>query len=96
MDDETSLLTVRWEEGGELIVEELAKVVLANRGGWATVAFLAREKDKENGTFEDPKVIVRRYRRRAKGGHEVTAKLSLPMEQAKALAEAIAGWSASR
>mgnify|MGYP000959905356 CR=1 FL=1 len=93
MEEETAGLTVRWEESGELVVEELAKVVLAARGGWATVAFLAREKDKENGGFEDPKVIVRRYRRRAKGGHEVTAKLSLSMEQARALADAVTAWS---
>jgi hypothetical protein len=90
-EDELRGLSVRWEENGELVVDELAREVLAAKGGWATIAFLVREKDKENGTFEEPKVVIRRYRKRAKG-FEVTAKIALPMEQAEHLVEAIAAW----
>jgi hypothetical protein len=91
-DEDLTGLTVRWEEDGELVVDELARVVLSAKGGWATLAFLVREKDRENGQFEDPKVVIRRYRKRAKG-FEVTAKMALPMEQAETLAQTITRWS---
>lgn len=77
-------LTVRFEEGGVVQVEELAKVVLASSPAWATLAFLARERDRETGALRAPRVSLRRYKKR--GGRFVVDKHFTLTNRAQALA----------
>ncbi|MDP2343911.1 MAG: hypothetical protein Q8O67_23340 [Deltaproteobacteria bacterium] len=63
--DPTAGLTVRFEENGVVQVEELQRAVLSSTPAWATLAFLARERDATTGEFRAPRVSLRRYKRRA-------------------------------
>lgn len=54
-------LSVNYEEEGQVVVEELDKLIL-HRGSWTTVLFLYRERDK-TGEFGPPKAGLRRYQK---------------------------------
>lgn len=92
--DPTAGLTVRFEEDGVLQVEELARAVLGVSPTWATVAFLARERDRASGAFRAPRVSLRRYKKR--GGRFIVDKhfTLTHAGQARALQAALAGWFA--
>jgi hypothetical protein len=91
-DDPIGALTVRFEDGGQLQVDELGKAVLAHSPTWATIAFLARERDPATGAFSSPRVSLRRYKRR--GGRFVVDKHFTLTNgaQARALMTAIGSW----
>ena len=55
-------LTVNYEEDGQVVVEELDKLIL-HRGSWTTVLFLYRERDNKTGEFGAPKAGLRRYQK---------------------------------
>jgi hypothetical protein len=82
--DPIDALTVRFEEGGQIQVDELGKAVLAHSPTWATIAFLARERDPATGAFSSPRVSLRRYKRR--GGRFVVDKHFTLTNGAQALA----------
>lgn len=63
MSEAIDLLTVNWEEEGELKVKELKKHVLT-KGAWATLMFLYQEMDPKTKTYREPKITIRRYRKR--------------------------------
>jgi hypothetical protein len=63
MSEALDQLTVNWEDGGELRVKELKRHVLS-KGAWATLMFLYQEFDKKSGEFKEPKITIRRYRKR--------------------------------
>jgi hypothetical protein len=88
-------LTVRFEEGGVLQVDELDRVVVAVSPMWATIAFLARERDRATGVWRAPRVQLRRYKRR--GGRFVVEKhfTLTGRTQADAVAAALQGWFAA-
>ncbi|MBM4282396.1 MAG: hypothetical protein FJ137_17130 [Deltaproteobacteria bacterium] len=87
-------LTVRFEEAGVLQVEEIDRVVVACSALWATVAFLARERDRSSGTWRSPRVQLRRYKWR--GGRFVVDKhfTLTGRAQADAVGAALAAWFA--
>jgi hypothetical protein len=90
--DPLAELTVRFEEHGVVQVEELARAVLASSPTWATVAFLARERDPAGGGLRAPRVSLRRYKKR--GGRFVVDKhfTLTTRAQASALVEVLTGW----
>ena len=55
-------ITVNYEEDGELVVEELEKVIL-NRGAWTSILFRYRERNRQSGQMGDPKATLRRYQK---------------------------------
>lgn len=87
-------LTVRYEEAGVVVVEELAHAVLAASPTWTTIAFLSRERDKVSGEFGGPRVSIRRYKKR--GGRFVVDKhfTLTTRTQALALQAALGTWLA--
>ncbi len=94
MKDPLADLTVRFEENGVVQVEEIAKVVLSSSPTWATVAFLARDRDPVSGALRAPRVSLRRYKKR--GGRFVVDKhFTLTNRgQADALVQALGSWFA--
>ena len=93
--DPVAELTVRFEENGVVVVEELAKAVLTASSTWVTVAYLARERDKVSGVFAGPRVSLRRYKKR--GGRFIVDKhfTLTTRPQVVALQEALATWFAA-
>ncbi len=88
-------LTVRFEEGDVLFVEELDRVVVSVSPLWATIAFLARERDRATGQWSAPRVQLRRYKRRA-GRFVVDKHFTLTGRgQAEALVAALSTWFAA-
>src|SRR3990167_5665105 len=63
MSEALDLLTVNWEEEGELKVKELKKHVLS-KGAWATLMFLYQEMDPKTKEYREPKISIRRYKKR--------------------------------
>ncbi len=55
-------LTIQYEEEGQVLVEELDKLIL-HRGAWTTVLFLYREWDAKAEDFSQPKAGLRRYQK---------------------------------
>jgi hypothetical protein len=88
-------LTVRFEEAGVLQVDELDRVVVSVSSLWATIAFLARERDRATGQWRAPRVQLRRYKRR--GGRFVVDKhfTLTGRAQADAVAAALGAWFAN-
>jgi hypothetical protein len=84
-------LTVRWEKDGEVVVEELDKRVFVSHA-WATGVFRYRDRDRETGEFKEPRIALRRYRKR-RAGWVVEAKLTFSMEQAGEVAAVMAEWA---
>ncbi len=93
--DPVGELTVRYEDAGVVVVEELAKAVLTTSATWTTVAYLSRERDKISGVFAAPRVSLRRYKKR--GGRFVVDKhfTLTTRTQALALQEALSAWFAA-
>ena len=94
MSQQVDDLTVRWQDNGVDTVLELAKVVLAASPSWATLAFLARERDPNTGDWRAPRVQLRRYKRR--GGKWIVDKhfALTTSAQAMNLIDALSGWFA--
>lgn len=55
-------ITIEYEEDGELVVEQLDKLIL-NRGQWTTILFLYRERERASGEFGPAKAGLRRYQK---------------------------------
>jgi len=86
-------ITVNYEEGGELVVEELDKVVLS-RGSWTTILFKYREYDRRKEGMGPTKYTIRRYQKR-NGVYRQQSKFNISsVKQAAQLHEALGGWIA--
>ena len=55
-------LTIQYEEDGQVLVEELDKLIL-HRGAWTTILFLYREWDAKKEDFGQAKAGLRRYQK---------------------------------
>ncbi len=86
-------LTVQYEDGGEVVVEELDKVVLS-KGSWATVVFKYRQWDNRKNEMSGAKYTIRRYQKR-NGAYRQQAKFNISSpKQAQGLIEALQTWVA--
>jgi hypothetical protein len=78
------------EIDGEQVRRQLAREIWEDRG-WATVAVAFQERDKA-GAWKPTKVALLRFRRI----HEIWKKqaaITLSLDDARAVADTIAGWS---
>ncbi len=89
MASEIDDLSIEYEEDGEVVVEQLDKLIL-NRGGWTTIMFLYRERDK-NGEFGPPKAGLRRYQK-TKGVFRKRDAINLTEKTAPALVDKLKEW----
>ena len=84
-------LTVRYEDEGEVVVDELGKAVLS-KGSWATVLFKYRQWDNRKNEMSDIKYTIRRYQKR-NGQYRQQAKFNISStKQAKGLVDALTSW----
>ncbi|MDR1045534.1 MAG: hypothetical protein LBP33_10525 [Candidatus Adiutrix sp.] len=83
-------LTVNYEEEGELLVEELEKVIL-NRGAWTTILFRYRERERQSGQMGAPKATLRRYQK-YQGVFKKRDAINLSADTARALIAALSQW----
>jgi hypothetical protein len=95
MSEALDSLTVNWEEDGKLKVKELKKHVLS-KGAWATVMFLYQDMDPKTGDYHEPKISIRRYKKRAEQ-YIPQSKFNISSEaQGKEIARIIHEWYPSK
>jgi hypothetical protein len=84
-------LTVTYEEGGVVTVEELDKAILT-RGSWTTIMFKYREFDPKTQEMGKVKFTLRRYQKR-NGSYRQQAKFNISSEeQGRAIVETLTAW----
>jgi hypothetical protein len=84
-------LSVNWDEGGTVVVEQLDKVILS-RGGWATILFKYREQNKRTEVWSKTKFTIRRYQKKS-GVFRQQSKFDISsIAQAKSLCAALENW----
>ncbi len=80
------------EADGETVRRQVARKVWEQRG-WATVAIASQERDAE-GAWKPTKVALLRFRRMHEAWKK-QASITLALDEARALADTIAGWADS-
>lgn len=83
-------ITVTYEEDGEVLVEELEKVIL-NRGAWTSILFRYRERDRQSGQMGPPKATLRRYQK-YQGVFKKRDAINLSADTARTLVESLNQW----
>lgn len=86
-------LTIRYEEDGKVIVDELDKVILS-RAAWCTVLYKYRQWNRAKGEYSDERYSIRRYRK-VKDQYMQQSKFNISSKaQAEKLVEALQNWIA--
>ncbi len=83
-------ITVNYEEEGELVVEELEKVIL-NRGAWTSILFRYRERDRQTGQMGPPKATLRRFQK-YQGVFKKRDAINLSADTARTLVTTLTQW----
>lgn len=83
-------ITVTYEEDGDVLVEELEKVIL-NRGAWTSILFRYRERDRQSGQMGPPKATLRRYQK-YQGVFKKRDAINLSADTARTLVETLNQW----
>ena len=84
-------LTVQFEENGQVIINELDKVVLS-KGAWTTVLFRYQEWQPDKGVFGPDKYVIRRYKK-AGGEYRQQSKFNISSaDQARKIVDALNAW----
>jgi len=83
-------ITVNYEEEGEVLVEELEKVIL-NRGAWTSILFRYRERDRRTGEMGAPKATLRRFQK-YQGVFKKRDAINLSAETARTLIDTLQNW----
>lgn len=83
-------ITVNYEEEGELLVEELEKVIL-NRGAWTSILFRYRERDRQTGQMGPPKATLRRFQK-YQGVFKKRDAINLSADTARTLVATLTKW----
>jgi hypothetical protein len=84
-------LTVRYEEDGQFLVEELDKEVLT-RGAWTTILFRYQEMDRTSGEYGPDKFTIRRYQKKGDAYRQQSKFNISSREQARKIVETLAKW----
>ncbi|MDR1778118.1 MAG: hypothetical protein LBR31_09895 [Desulfovibrio sp.] len=85
-------ITVNYEENGQILVNELDKVVLS-RGGWTTIIFRCQEWRPESDDYGPDKFIIARYRKSG-GEYRRQSKFTISgVDQARKIIGALQSWT---
>jgi len=83
-------ITISYEEEGELLVEELGKIILT-RGAWTSILFRYREMNRQTGAMGPPKAALRRYQKH-NGLFKKRDAINLSAEAARTLVTTLQQW----
>ncbi|ACV69038.1 hypothetical protein [Desulfohalobium retbaense] len=84
-------LTVHYEEDGQVLVQELDKVILS-KGAWTTILFKYQDLDRKTGDFGAPRFTLRRYRK-IHGEYRQQTKFNISsVDQARKIVTALDQW----
>jgi len=83
-------ITITYEDEGEILVEELGKVILT-RGAWTSILFRYRERNRQTGAMGPPKAALRRYQKH-NGLFKKRDAINLSAEAARALVTTLGQW----
>ena len=84
-------LTVQFEENGQIIVNELDKVVLS-KGLWTTILFRYQQWQPEKDDFGPDMYVIRRYKKSG-GEYRQQSKFTISSaEQARKIVDALSSW----
>lgn len=83
-------LTIQWEEDGEVVVEELEKIII-QKGVWCTVLYRFRQLDNKTGEFGPAKAALRRYQK-SKGFYRKKDSINISEKSAPLLIEHLHKW----
>ena len=87
-------ISIRYEEDGKELVRELQKEILS-RGSWATIMFLFQNFNRRLGTYDPPRVTIRRFQKSG-GNYVLRSKFNISgPEQARKICEALNKWYAN-
>jgi hypothetical protein len=90
MAENISEITVATEDEGEVLVEELDKVVLT-KGPWSTILFRYRERNPKTQEFGPPKATIKRYQK-LKGSYRKRDSINLNLDSAQHLVSVLQDW----
>ena len=91
MNESIDDLTVQYEENGQVLINELDKVVLS-KGAWTTILFRYQQWNADAQDYEPEKYMIRRYRK-VSGEYKVQSKFVISnKEQAKKIIAALQEW----
>ena len=84
-------LTVQFEENGQVIVNELDKVVLS-KGAWTTILFRYQQWQPDKDSFGGDMYVIRRYKK-AGGEYRQQSKFNISSaDQARKIVDALSSW----
>ncbi len=84
-------ITVDYEEGGQLLVKELDKMILS-KGAWTTILFRFQQWDNKLEDYGPERYIIRRYRK-LQGQYKPQSKFTISsVRQAKMMVETLTKW----
>ncbi|MDR3361639.1 MAG: hypothetical protein LBO64_02175 [Desulfovibrio sp.] len=84
-------ITVQYEENGQILVNELDKVVLS-KGAWTTILFRYQEWRAASDDYGPDKYVIRRYKKSG-GEYRQQSKFTISSaEQARKIIEALRSW----
>lgn len=91
MNESIDDLTVRFEENGQIVVNELDKVVLS-KGAWTTILFRYQEWRPDADAYGPDKYVIRRYKKSG-GEYRQQSKFTISSaDQARKIVDALSGW----
>jgi hypothetical protein len=85
-----SEIVFTYEEEGEVLSEELDRVVL-QKGVWAVLLFRYRDRNRKTVEFGPPKACLRRYQK-FRGAYKKRDSLNLSKASAQELASTLGQW----
>jgi hypothetical protein len=83
-------ITIAFEEEGEVVVEELDKVII-QKGVWAVILFRFQERNRKTGEFNAPKAALRRYQK-FKGEYKKRDSVNISKDSAQILLKVLGEW----
>jgi len=84
-------ITIRYEEDGVVIVDEIDKEILS-KGSWATILFRYRQWDKRKNEYGTDSYAIRRYQK-VHGEYMQKSKFTISSnKQAEQIVEALQKW----
>ena len=91
MNESIDDLTVQYEENGQVLINELDKVVLS-KGAWTTILFRYQQWRPETDDYGPDKYVIRRYKKSGGEDRQQSKFTISSAEQARKIVDALLSW----